>query len=123
MSGSGRPRRAAAEGVNYKEPGDYPDLSDLEDSLRESSGESVLFSSILGDFSDFEESVLLESTVVDQSEVQVSVSVDDGSVYIGEPLCGSSPRSVISADPVYLLACQTQKPNQLLNWCSVQIRP
>ena len=86
-----RSQRAAAVGINYKEPGDYPDLSD---SSSESSQESVLDSSVLADFSGSEESVLLDSTVVVSQEAQIRFAGVEGSVsVVGAPLCASSPKS------------------------------
>ena len=63
MSGISRPRRTAAEGVNYTEPGDYPDLldSDSENLIHSASSEaegSVLDSSLVTGDTDSEESVL-----------------------------------------------------------------
>ena len=79
MSGLGRPSRAATRGVNYREPGDDPELSELEDS---SDNESVLDSSIVAG-SESDQSVLLDSTVV------------IGGAPVGEPLCGSTPNVVV----------------------------
>ena len=67
MSGSDRPRRT--QSVNYEEPGDYPDESQLEESLQYS------------------------SAVVSEEASSPSIAAVGGS--IGEPLLASSPRSSV----------------------------
>ena len=118
MSGLSRPRRTAAVGVNYTEPGDYPDLSDSdsEDLAHSASSDaegSVLDSSVVTGDTDTEELVLtlLGSAVPGTSRVSVegplcessssseeSVLLDSTVVVVPgasveEPLCGSSPGS------------------------------
>ena len=59
MSGSSRPRRTATVGINYREPGDDPELSDSDDSVASAASsdtglsglDSVLDSSFVLDFS------------------------------------------------------------------------
>ena len=78
------PRRAATKGINYREPGDDPELSDSEESLVVASGEthhsgyeSALDCSFAANDSELEESVLLDSTVV--ASVPSGVLVGDSS--------------------------------------------
>ena len=86
MSGR-RPRRAATKGVNYREPGDDPELSEDSDGVSSetdfSAYDSALDTSVVANQSGSEESLLFESTVVATSSP------------VGVPSCGSTPSSIV----------------------------